>query len=141
MPDSPVSAAPAALAEVIRGNAVESVHFGAVAVVDRSGRVIHAAGDPYRLTWTRSALKPLQALSFVAQGGVERFGLSQAQVALMCASHSGEPRHVDAVSDMLARCGCSGTDLQCGTHAPGFYEARGEVPPPPPYSTLQHNCS
>ena len=138
MPDI---AAYAPLAEVVRGAAVESVHFGAVAVVDRHGEVLRAAGDPYLMTYTRSALKPLQALPFTAGGGVERFGFSQAQVALMCASHSGEPRHVEAVADMLARCGCSAGDLQCGTHAPGFYEARGEVPPPPPYSPLQHNCS
>ena len=59
------------------------------------------------LTFTRSALKPLQALPFVAGGGVERFGFSRAQVALLCASHSGEPRHVDAVADMLARAGNS----------------------------------
>jgi L-asparaginase II len=131
----------APLAEVTRGGVVESVHMGAVAVVDRRGRVLQAAGDPYVLTFTRSALKPLQALPFVAGGGVERFGYSQAQVALLCASHSGEPRHVDAVSDMLSRAGRSAADLQCGTHAPGFYDARGEVPPPPPYSVLQHNCS
>jgi L-asparaginase II len=135
------AAAHAPLAEVLRGSAVESIHFGAVAVVDRLGRVLHSAGDPYTLTFTRSSLKPLQALPFTAAGGVERFGFSAAQVALMCASHSGEPRHVDGVADMLARCRCSAADLQCGTHAPGFYEARGEVPPPPPYSTLQHNCS
>jgi len=141
MPQSPVVRAHAALAEVLRGHAVESVHFGAVAVVDRRGNVLKAAGDPYTPTFTRSALKPLQALPFTAGGGVERFGFSQAQVALMCASHSGEPRHVEAVADMLARCGCSASDLQCGSHAPGFYEARGEVPPPPPYSTLAHNCS
>ena len=131
----------APLAEVLRGTAVESTHFGAVAVVDRSGAVLRAAGDPYTLVYTRSSLKPLQALPFTAHGGVERFGFSKAQVALMCASHSGEPRHVDAVADMLARCGRSAADLQCGTHAPGFYEARGELPPPPPYSTLSHNCS
>jgi L-asparaginase II len=141
MPESPVVRAHAALAEVLRGQAVESIHFGAVAVVDRSGNVLKAAGDPYTPTFTRSALKPLQALPFTAAGGVERFGFSQAQVALMCASHSGEPRHVEAVADMLARCGRSASDLQCGSHAPGFYEARGEVPPPPPYSTLAHNCS
>jgi L-asparaginase II len=109
--------------------------------VDGNGRLLHSAGDPYTLTFTRSALKPLQALPFVAGDGVARFGFSPAQVALMCASHSGEPCHVEAVADMLARAGCSAADLQCGTHAPGFYEARGEVPPPPPYSTLQHNCS
>jgi L-asparaginase II len=141
MPETPAGTAHVPLATVWRGHAVESVHFGSVAVVDRSGNVLHAAGDPFTLTFTRSALKPLQALPFVAGGGAARFGFSEGQLALMCASHSGEPRHVDAVADMLARCGCSSGDLQCGTHAPGFYDARGEVPPPPPYSTLQHNCS
>ena len=133
--------APAPLAEVSRGGIVESVHYGAVAVVDADGRVLRAAGDPYTQTFTRSALKPLQALPFTAGGGVDHFGLSQSQLALMCASHSGEPRHVEAVADMLARAHCTAADLQCGTHAPGFYEARGEVPPPPPYSPLAHNCS
>src|SRR5690242_1428641 len=126
------------LAEVIRGGVVESVHYGAVAVVDRNGRLLHAAGDPHVLTFTRSALKPLQALPFVAGGGLDRFGYSKAQTALLCASHSGEPRHVEAVADMLARAGLTGAALQCGTHAPGFYEASGRIPPPPPYSTLQH---
>ena len=141
MPETSAAPAHVPLAEVLRGRAVESVHFGSVAVVDSSGNVLRAAGDPFTLTFTRSALKPLQALAFIAGGGAERFGFSDAQVALMCASHAGEPRHVDAVADMLARCGCSSGDLQCGTHAPGFYDARGDVPPPPPYSTLQHNCS
>jgi len=141
MPLHNASPAPVPLSEVTRGGVVESVHFGSVAVVDRDGRVLQFAGDPYALTFTRSALKPLQAVPFTAAGGVERFGYTPAQVALMCASHSGEPRHVDAVADMLARAHCSASDLQCGTHAPGFYEARGELPPPPPYSPLQHNCS
>jgi len=129
------------LAIATRGSAVESIHYGSVAVVDRSGRLLYSAGDPEALTFTRSALKPVQALPFVAAGGVERFGFAPEQVALLCASHSGEPRHVDAVSDMLTKSGSSAADLQCGAHAPGFYEARGEIPPPPPYSPLAHNCS
>ena len=141
MPDTASSAACATLSEVTRGGVVESRHLGAVAVVDRHGRVLQAAGDPYTLTFTRSALKPLQALPFVAGGGIQRFGYSTAQTALMCASHSGEPRHVEAVSAMLSAAGRTPADLQCGTHAPGFYDARGELPPPPPYSPLQHNCS
>jgi L-asparaginase II len=132
----------APLARVTRGDATDSVHYGSVAVVDRDGRLIYAAGDPRHLTTTRSALKPLQALPLVARGGVERFGFSVAQVALLCASHSGEPRHVDAVADMLARAGCSPDQLQCGVHPPLYYTAREQLPPSGvQFSVLQHNCS
>jgi L-asparaginase II len=129
------------LAAITRGGVVESVHVGSVAVVDRHGRLLYAAGDPQALTFTRSALKPFQALPFVAGGGVERFGYTSPQVALLCASHSGEPRHVAAVADMLSRAGNTADDLQCGAHAPTYFELRGELPPPPPYSPLTHNCS
>ena len=141
MPPASATSRHVPLAEVTRGAIVESLHAGSVAVVDRQGRVLRSAGDPHHLTFTRSALKPLQALPFVAAGGVEHFGLSSSKVALLCASHSGEPRHAEAAADILARAGCTPADLQCGTHAPRFYDTRGEVPPPPPYSPLQHNCS
>jgi L-asparaginase II len=139
----PQHAAPphAPLAVATRGDAIDAVHYGSVAVVDRHGRLLHCAGDPHYLTTTRSALKPFQAMPFVAAGGVERFGYTPVQVALLCASHSGEPRHVEAVADMLARAGNTAVELQCGAHAPGYYEARGDVAPPPPYSALAHNCS
>jgi L-asparaginase II len=130
------------LARVTRGDATDSVHYGSVAVVDREGRLVYAAGDPHHLTTTRSALKPLQALPFVAGGGVERFGFSMPQVALLCASHSGEPRHVAAVADMLARVDCTADQLQCGVHPPLYYTARDELPPADVvFTPLQHNCS
>ena len=129
------------LAVATRGDAIDAVHYGSVAVVDCRGTLLYGAGDPHYLTTTRSALKPLQAMPFVAAGGVERFGYTAAQVALLCASHSGEPRHVDAVAGMLANSGSTADDLQCGTHAPGYYDVRGEAPPPPPWSPLAHNCS
>jgi len=130
------------LAIVTRGDATDSVHYGSVAVADAAGRLLYAAGDPHYLTTTRSALKPLQALPFVARGGVERFGYSPAQVALLCASHSGEPRHVDAVADMLRRADCAVEQLQCGVHPPLYYTACEELPPAgAKFTALHHNCS
>lgn len=130
------------LARVTRGKAIDSVHYGSIAVVDRDGRLLFAAGDPQYLTTTRSALKPLQALPFVAGGGIEHFGYTPQQVALLCASHSGEPRQVQAVADMLERAGCTPEQLQCGVHPPLFYAAREELPPAGlTFTPLQHNCS
>jgi len=127
--------------EFLRGGIVESVHVGSVAVVDRDGRLLYGAGSPEAVTFTRSSLKPLQALPFVAAGGLERFGFTRPETALLCASHSGEPRHVEAAASMLAKAGNSAADLQCGSHPPMWYETHGEVPPRPPYSPLAHNCS
>lgn len=130
------------LARATRGDAVDSVHYGSVAVVDGEGRLLFAAGDPRYLTTTRSALKPLQALPLAAQGGIERFGYSQAQVALLCASHSGEPRHVEGVEDMLRRADCRVDQLLCGVHPPLYYTAHEELPPSgAKFSPLHHNCS
>lgn len=129
------------LAVVERGGRVESVHHGAVAVVDSNGRRVASAGSPDVAAFTRSALKPFQALPFVTAGGPVHFGLTREQVALLCASHSGEVRHQVAVADLLARAGCTPSDLACGTHVPFVYEALDEPPPPPPYSPLGHNCS
>jgi L-asparaginase II len=127
---------------VTRGDATDSIHYGSVAVVDRDGRVVFAAGDPSFTTMTRSALKPLQAVPLLAAGGAVRFGFSGEQLALLCASHSGEPRHVAGVADMLRRAGCQADQLQCGIHPPLFYAARDELPPAGvAFSPLQHNCS
>jgi L-asparaginase II len=129
------------LAVVERDGRVESVHAGSVAVVDAAGRLIASAGAPDFVAFTRSALKPLQALPFAAAGGPAHFGLSGEQVAILCASHGGEARHQVAVAGLLAKAGCTPADLGCGSHAPYVYDAIGEAPPPPPYSALGHNCS
>ncbi len=121
---------------------VENVHFGSIAVVDVDGRVVQCAGDPHWSTFTRSTLKPFQALPFVREGGPAAFGWSSREVALMCASHSGEPMHTDVVASMLASADCDATRLQCGCHVPGRYAALGRTPPPDAaWSPLEHNCS
>ena len=130
------------LVETRRGGTRECVHFGALAVVDAGGRVLAQAGDPYWRTFTRSTLKPLQALPFVAGGGVQHFGLTQANLALLCASHNGEPMHVQQVEAILAKAGVPWRRLQCGCHVPMFAEL-GAWPPPAPgsYDERHHNCS
>ncbi|MDE2840621.1 MAG: asparaginase [Chloroflexota bacterium] len=105
--------------EVTRGALVESTHRAHAAVVDSGGSVLYAAGDPDRLTFLRSSAKPLQALAMVESGAAERFGLTDREIAVMCASHAGEPFHVAAVQSILRKIGLDEGALACGTHAPG----------------------
>jgi len=130
------------LVETFRGGTRECVHFGAIVVADAFGQVLAHAGDPHWLTFTRSTLKPLQALPFVQGGGVRHFGLTSANLALLCASHGGEPMHVEQVEQILARAGVGYKRLQCGCHVP-YYAELGAWPPPAPgsYDERHHNCS
>jgi L-asparaginase II len=104
--------------EVTRGPVVESRHEGAAAVVKPDGSVVGAWGDIDLPILPRSANKPIQALAFVESGAVERFGLGNEHIALACASHSGEKRHVETVRAWLQHVGLSEADLECGTHPP-----------------------
>ena len=130
------------LVESTRGGTRECLYFGALAVVDTRGRVLASAGDPQWTTFTRSTLKPLQALPFVQGGGVQHFGLSSSNLALLCASHSGEPMHVEQVQQVLDKAGVGYQRLQCGCHVP-YYAELGAWPPPAPgsYDERNHNCS
>lgn len=104
--------------EVTRGPVVESRHEGIAAVVKADGTVVEAWGDIDAAILPRSANKPIQAMAFVESGAVERFGLGNEHIALACASHSGEPRHVETVRAWLSKVGLSEADLECGTHPP-----------------------
>ena len=75
--------------EVTRGGMVESVHRAIAAVVDADGKPVMACGDIDRLVYARSAIKPLQALPVLETGAADAFGLTEDQIALCCASHSG----------------------------------------------------
>lgn len=133
----------APLVETTRGGTRENLHFGAIAVTNAQGKLLAQAGDPHWLTFTRSTLKPLQALPFVQGGGVQHFGFTPANLALLCASHSGEPMHVAQVDNILAKAGgTSYKRLQCGCHVP-YYAELGAYPPPAPgtYDERNHNCS
>ncbi|MCI0401722.1 MAG: asparaginase, partial [Gammaproteobacteria bacterium] len=130
------------LAVVTRGAAVESVHFGSIAVVDRYGNLLHRAGSSDWITFTRSACKPFQALPLVAHEGFGALRLTRREIAVICSSHSGEPRHVNAVKSILKKIDCGEKDLKCGIHTPLYYEARGKRPPGDVvFTALHNNCS
>ena len=138
---------PIPLAATTRGypgseNIVENVHAGSVAVVDVQGRLLFSAGDPHYPTFTRSALKPFQALPFMLSDGPARFGLSRDEVALLCASHSGEDMHLEGVQSILAKIGLDPGHLECGCATPLFYEFTGQQAPlERSWTPLHHNCS
>ena len=130
------------LVELWRGDIVESFHRGAYAVVDADGGVLRQGGDIDRPVYARSAVKGLQALPLVASGAAERFGLIDAELALACASHGGQPEHVATARSMLAKAGLDADVLECGVHWPSdelaarAIAARGETP-----CALHNNCS
>lgn len=113
------------LARVIRGETVESVHRGHLIVIDGDGETVAAIGDPKAVTFFRSASKPFQAVPLITSGAADAFGFSEEEIALACASHSGEARHVRIAALMLERIGLNEAHLHCGTHLP-FYEKEAE---------------
>lgn len=106
------------LVEATRGGVVESAHRGAVVVVDAKGGAVFSLGDVERAVFPRSSVKALQALALVESGAADQFGLSDAELALACASHRGEPMHVETAASMLTKGGLLDADLECGATWP-----------------------
>jgi L-asparaginase II len=106
-----------------RGDLVETVQRGHVVAVDAEGRLLAFAGDPDAWSYMRSSAKPMQATMVVQSGAADRFGLAGPLLAVCCASHNGEPGHVEAVRSVLAQAGVPESALQCGVHAPSYQPA------------------
>ena len=130
------------LAEVIRGETIESIHRGHLIVLDGDGEAVASLGNPETVTFFRSAAKTLQAIPFITSGAAETFGFTEKEVALACASHSGEKIHTTLAAQMLEKAGLSEKDLKCGAHLP-FHEPtadamiRAEEKP----TQIHNNCS
>lgn len=106
------------IAETTRGGIVESVHHGVVVVADVSGEIVASAGDPDRVVFYRSSAKPFQAIPVVESGAADRLGFTPGDLALCCASHSGQVRHQQEVLAMLGKAGLDAGALQCGCVVP-----------------------
>jgi L-asparaginase II len=134
--------APASLVEVTRGNVVESRHRGHIVAVDGNGKLVAQLGDPETVTYLRSSAKPFQAIPLLTSGAADRFGLTETEVAIACASHNGEPIHTAAALSILNKIGLNPDALKCGAHEPYSsaetlkLRARREEP-----NVLHNNCS
>ncbi|HEV2147931.1 MAG TPA: asparaginase [Longimicrobiaceae bacterium] len=113
--------------DVVRGSVTESRHRVHVAVVDAEGQLRACAGDPDQVTFIRSAAKPLQALAVEDGGALERFGISDRELALVCGSHAGSPAHTGAAESVLRKIGLDAEALACGPHAPFHEPTRREL--------------
>src|SRR3954471_10596742 len=130
------------LVEVLRGALVESRHRGAVAVVDADGASVLALGDVARPVYPRSAVKPLQALPLVESGAADKYEFGDKELALACASHGGEPAHVEVANRMLARAGLDAAALECGAHWPNHQPSSHALARSARASSALHNnCS
>jgi len=140
--DDRVEPAAALLVEVNRGQITESRHRGHIAAVDGTGKLIASLGDPATVTYLRSSAKPFQAIPLLVSGAADRFGFTEEEVALACASHSGEPIHVELAKSMLQKIGLEPSALKCGVHDPfSVAETRKLRELGQPASVLQNNCS
>ncbi|HEU4437144.1 MAG TPA: asparaginase, partial [candidate division Zixibacteria bacterium] len=132
----------ALLAEVYRGGVVESRHFGSVAVVDQNAKLLYSAGNPHLTTFFRSASKPFQVLALIQQGGVERYGFTPEEIAIMAGSHSGQPEHIEIVDQILEKVGISEQNLQCGVQTPLFFSSQNKpLDQGQQFDQRHHNCS
>lgn len=130
------------LAVAVRGDRIESEHFGHVAICDVDGKLIRSRGDADRPIFLRSSAKPLQAISCILAGAADRYAWTNAQLAVVCASHAAEDAHLLAVQQILVKADLLEDQLGCGPHAPFSESARdrllltGKRP-----TRLHNNCS
>lgn len=136
-------AAPPVLVEVRRGQIVESRHRGHIVQVDAEGRVQRAVGAPSTEVMLRSTVKPFGVVALIESGAADDLKLTPSELAIMCASHTGEDKHVRTLQAIFRRASVTQVLLQCGTGgvpADDLTAARlardGETPGP-----IRHGCS
>ena len=100
--------APVVVAEIVRSGFVEGHHYGSIVVLGRDGEADWSVGDVTSAMFPRSCNKPVQALAMLRAG----LDLPPDLLALACASHSGEPFHLDGVRRILAGAGLDESALQ-----------------------------
>ncbi len=130
------------LVEVTRGNIIESVHYGSLAIAQPDGKIVFSMGDMTSPFYLRSAAKPFQTLAFLEVGGAQEYELEPREIAIICASHSGTDEHVRVLEKLQAKIGIQESMLQCGIHAPYHAPtAKEKMLKGEPFHSNQHDCA
>jgi L-asparaginase II len=130
------------LVEVYRGGLLESFHRGVVCVVNQQNEIIFSVGDTEQLCYPRSAMKLLQVIPLLLNGGVEKFNFNLEEIAVMCGSHNAESEHLRVVSSILKKMGLNPDHLNCGPQYPSSKKdtnalIKADVKP----HQIHNNCS
>ncbi|MDB5036441.1 MAG: hypothetical protein JWQ98_3682 [Chlorobi bacterium] len=125
-----------------RGGRIDALHYGSIVVTTSSGDILYSVNDPHFPTYLRSSIKMIQAIPVVTSGAADRFGFTDAELSICCASHVGADYHVATVSGILEKIGLGEPSLGCGAHEPDNRAERkrlicSDTPP----SQLHNNCS
>jgi len=116
------------LVEIWRGPFCESLHRGHAVVWQDGGGVVASWGDPGKTILPRSSCKMLQALPMVESGAADAVGLSEARLALSCASHNAAAVHTGMVTEWLTGIGLDPeAALRCGPQVPNDRDARNAL--------------
>ncbi len=115
------------LVDVLRGESCESCHRGALIALNADGKTVLELGDTDALVFPRSSLKPLQAIPLVESGACDKYAMTEQELALACASHSGEEIHRQVLSQWMQRIGLSPANLECGPALPFDKEAAEQL--------------
>lgn len=118
---------PVPLAEIWRGDFLESLHLGHAVICDGNGQIVQAWGNPDQVVLPRSSSKMLQAIPLITSGAADAAGLTSEHLALACASHQGAAIHTDRVTAWLADLGLGESDLRCGPQAPADVPANTDL--------------
>lgn len=106
------------IAVVTRGSYVESIHYGYICVSDDTGKVLYNLGSPDAKIYFRSSAKPIQVIPFIESGAAEAYGFTLKDIAIACASHSGQEMHQNTVTEMLHKVQLNPEHLHCGIAQP-----------------------
>ncbi len=125
-----------------RGKTLETEHWGSIAVVGPEGKLLYSAGDPHLVSFYRSSSKPIQAVPLLLHGLDEKYQLTQQELAVLCASHLGEPIHVETILGILKKAGFTEDDFIVKPTYPGNHQLFLEcVAKGMPKRKVYHNCT